>query len=139
VLILAALLLAAPYRVYVSEEASDDVAVIENDALVARIPVGKRPRGLKLGPGGKLYVAVSGSPRAGPGQREEDLPQPDREQDGIAVVDLARAQTVARLPGGPDPESFDLSPDGRLLYVSNEDAGALSVVDIAAARRWCAP
>src|SRR5262249_46566511 len=93
-----------------------------------------RPRGLKLGPGARLYVAVSGSPRAGPGQREEDLPPPDREQDGIAVVDLARGQAVARLPGGPDPESFDLSPDGRLLYVSNEDASALSVVDIAAAR-----
>src|SRR5205085_1429183 len=133
-LLLAALLLASPHRVYVSNEASDDVAVIENDAVVARIPVGKRPRGIRLGPGGKLYVAVSGSPRAGPGQREEDLPPPDRAQDGIAVVDLARGAAVGRLPGGPDPESFDLSPDGRFLYVSNEDAAALSVVDIEAAR-----
>src|ERR1700682_3623573 len=133
-LVLAALLLAVPHRVYTSNEASDDVAVIENDALVARIAVGKRPRGLKLGPGGKLYVAVSGSPRGGPGQRDEDLPAPDRAKDGIAVVDLATGQMVGRLPGGPDPESFDLSPDGKLLYVSNEDAAALSVVDIAARR-----
>ena len=132
--ILAALLLASPYRVYVSNEASDDVAVIENDAVVARIPVGKRPRGIRLGPGGKLYVAVSGSPRGGPGQRDEDLPPPDRAQDGIAVVDLARGVAVGRLPGGPDPESFDLSPDGRFLYISNEDAAALSVVDIPAGR-----
>jgi len=88
-LLFAALLLAVPHRVYTSNEASDDVAVIEDDALVARIPVGKRPRGLKLGPGGKLYVAVSGSPRGGPGQRDEDLPPADRAQDGIAVVDLA--------------------------------------------------
>src|SRR5256886_2278706 len=133
-LLLAALLLAAPHRVCASNEASDDVAVIQDDALVARIAVGKRPRGLKLGPGGKLYVAVSGSPRGGPGQRDEDLPPPDRKEDGIAVVDLALGKTVARLPGGPDPESFDLTPDGRLLFVSNEDAAALSVVDIAAAR-----
>src|SRR5205085_92908 len=132
VLLLAALLLAAPYRVYVSNEASGDVAVIENDALVARIPVGTRPRGLRIGPGNKLYVAVSGSPRGGPGQRDEDLPPPDRAQDGIAVVDLARRETIGRLPGGPDPESFDLSPDGKLLYVSNEDTAALSVVDIEA-------
>src|SRR5438445_11108619 len=132
--ILAALLLASPYRVYVSNEASDDVAVIENDALVARIPVGKRPRGIRLGPGGKLYVAVSGSPRGGPGQRDEDLPPPDRAQDGIAVVDLRSGEVTGRLPGGPDPESFDLSADGKLLYVSNEDASALSVVDIEAAR-----
>src|SRR5947208_548428 len=133
-LLLAALLLAAPHRVYTSNEASDDVAVIEDDALVARIPVGKRPRGLKLGPGGKLYVAVSGSPRGGPGQRDEDLPPADRAQDGIAVVDLALGKVVGRLPGGPDPESFDLSPDGKLLYVSNEDAAALTVVDIKASR-----
>ena len=132
--ILAALLLALPHRVYVSNEASDDVSVIENDAVVARIAVGKRPRGIKLGPGGKLYVAVSGSPRAGPGQREEDLPPADRAQDGIAVVDLGRGEVTGRLPGGPDPESFDLSADGKLLYVSNEDASALTVVDIKASR-----
>src|SRR3954469_13992056 len=131
VLLVVAVLLAAP-RVYVSNEASGDVAVIENDALVARIAVGKRPRGIKPGPDGRLYVAVSGSPRGGPGQRDEDLPPPDRAQDGIAVIDLARASVVARLPGGPDPESFDLSPDGRFLYVSNEDAAALSVVDVEA-------
>src|SRR5438445_10108738 len=35
VLILATLLLALPHRVYVSNEASDDVSVIENDAVVA--------------------------------------------------------------------------------------------------------
>jgi YVTN family beta-propeller protein len=133
-LLLAAVLLAAPHRVYVSNEVSDDVAVIENDALLARIAVGKRPRGMKIGPGGKLYVAVSGSPRSGPGQDERDLPPPDRAQDGIAVVDLALGRVVGRLPGGPDPESFDLSPDGKLLYVSNEDAATLSVVDIAAGR-----
>ena len=112
------------YRVYVSNEASDDVAVLENDEPVARIAVGKRPRGLKLGPDGRLYVAVSGSPRAGPGMRDEDLPPPDRAQDGIAVVDLTRGNAVTRLPGGPDPESFDLS----------RDASALSVVEIATAR-----
>ena len=33
-LLLVAVLLAAPHRVYVSDEVSDDVAVIENDALV---------------------------------------------------------------------------------------------------------
>ena len=132
-LLLSILLLADPVRVYVSNEGSGDVSVIEDDAVVARIPVGTRPRGIKLREG-KLYVAVSGSPRGGPNQREEDLPPPDRARDGIAVVDVARRAVVARLPGGPDPESFDLSADGKLLFVSNEDASALSVVDIAAAK-----
>src|SRR6185312_6998066 len=35
----------APYRVYVSNEASGDVSVIEGDKEIARIPVGVRPRG----------------------------------------------------------------------------------------------
>lgn len=127
-------LLCAPYRVFVSNEGSGDVTVIEGEAPVARIAVGRRPRGIKLGPDGRLYVAVSGSPRAGPNTRDEDLPPPDRAEDGIAVVDLDHGNRVSRLPGGPDPESFDLSRDGKLLFVSNEDAAALSVVEIEAAR-----
>jgi YVTN family beta-propeller protein len=122
-----------PYRVYVSNEASGDVSVIENDSEIARIKVGVRPRGIKLRDG-KLYVAVSGSPRGGPNVREQDLPPPDRAQDGIAVIDLLHGNAVSRLPGGPDPESFDISRDGKLLFVSNEDAAALSVVDIAAGK-----
>src|SRR5467141_3246788 len=90
-LLLAALLLAVPHRVYASNEASDDVAVIEDDALVARIPVGKRPRGLKLGPGGKLYVAVSGSPLRGPGHRDGDLSPAERAPGGMAGVAVARS------------------------------------------------
>jgi YVTN family beta-propeller protein len=125
------LVLAAAFRVYVSNEASDDVSVIENDHEIARIAVGKRPRGIKLGVDGKLYVAVSGSPRAGPGQDESQLPPADRKQDGIAVVDVQQGKVVARLPGGPDPEAFDLR--GPTLFVSNEDASMLSFVDLARA------
>src|SRR3982751_5980717 len=77
VLLAVAVLLAAP-RVYVGNEASGDVAVIENDALVASIAVGKRPRGIKLGPDGRLYVAVSGSPRGGPGRRGAEVAPPAR-------------------------------------------------------------
>jgi hypothetical protein len=38
---------------------------------------------------------------------------------------------VARtLKAGSDPETFVLSPDGRTLFVSNEDAGAISAVPV---------
>ena len=38
------------------------------------------------------------------------------------------------LPGGSDPETFDISRDGSTLFVSNEDAGTASIVDIASGK-----
>src|SRR4029450_10800720 len=32
---------------------------------------------------------------------------------------------------GQDPESFDISPDGTKVYVSNEDAAEMSILDLA--------
>ena len=34
------------------------------------------------------------------------------------------------LPSGQDPESFDLSRDGKTLYVSNEETAEMSVLDL---------
>lgn len=121
-------------RVYVSNEDGDSISVIDGktEAVVATIPVGKRPRGMRLSPDGRtLYVALSGSPKAGPGVDESKLPPPDRAADGIGVVDLATQKLVRVLPSGADPEAFDLTPDGKTLYVSNEDTGQTSVVDVA--------
>jgi YVTN family beta-propeller protein len=41
---------------------------------------------------------------------------------------------VQTLPGGRDPEAFDISPDGTKLYVSNEETAELSVLDIEAGK-----
>jgi YVTN family beta-propeller protein len=38
---------------------------------------------------------------------------------------------VRTITGGSDPENFDISKDGTQLYVSNEDAALVSVVDLA--------
>ena len=124
-------------RVYVSAEQSDEVVVVDPQAarVVARIPVGKRPRGLKLSRDGKqLYVAESGSPRAGPNVDESKLPPADRAADGIGVVELTSAKRVRSLPGGQDPETFDLTPDGRALYISNEETAELSRLDLASGK-----
>ncbi len=128
---------AAGARVYVSTEDAGDIAVIDasSEKLVTRIHVGKRPRGIKLSHDGKLlYVAMSGSPRGGPGVDESKLPPPDRTADGIAVVDLARHKLIKTIASGQDPESFDLSPDGKRLFVSNEESAEMSVVDLQAGK-----
>jgi YVTN family beta-propeller protein len=124
-------------RVYVSAEQSGEVVVVDPQAarVVARIPVGKRPRGLKLSRDGKqLYVAKSGSPRGGPNIDESKLPPADRAADGIGVVELASAKLVRTLPGGQDPETFDFTPDGRALYIANEETAELSKLDVASGK-----
>lgn len=149
-----------PVRVFVSNEDSGEVSVVDaaRDVVVATIPVGRRPRGLRISPDGKLlYVAVSGAPKGGPpAQRRDEIaavpiratvrqapatpkvtpaehdearPEHDEAADGIAVVDLDRQAVVRTLRVGRDPEAFDLSPDGSTLYVSNEDSAQLTVVD----------
>lgn len=123
------------FTVYVSNEISGDVSVIDGDRLerIATIPVGKRPRGIHVSPDGRsVYVALSGSPPAPPGVDESTLPPPDKSADGIGVIGTAAAKLVRIIKCGSDPEQFDLSKDGSLLFVSNEDEGKLSVVDIAA-------
>jgi YVTN family beta-propeller protein len=119
-------------RLYVTNEESGDVAVLDTASLrvVTRIPVGKRPRGIKLSPDGRLlYVALSGSPRGGPGVDESKLPPADRSADGIGVIDLGSAKLLRVLPSGQDPEAFDISADGRRLFVSNEETAEMSVID----------
>jgi YVTN family beta-propeller protein len=119
--------------IYVSTEEGGEVVAIDpvKAVVVARIPVGKRPRGIKLSPDGKrLYVALSGSPRAAPGADESKLPPADRTADGVGVVDLETHKLVRTLGSGQDPESFDVSRDGKTLYVSNEDSAQMTVLDL---------
>ena len=119
--------------VYVSNETAGTIAFLDGStgAVEAQVPVGKRPRGVKLSrDGSRLFVALSGSPIAGPGVDESKLPPADRSADGIGVVNLASRKLVKIYPSGPDPEAFDVSPDGKTLYVSNEDTAAMAVVDL---------
>lgn len=119
-------------RVYVSNEDAGTVSVIDarTRQVVATIPVGKRPRGLRVTPDGEhLLVALSGSPKAPPGVDESTLPPPDRAADGIGVVDLARLELVRTLESGQDPESFDLVGDD-LVVVSNEETAEASLVEL---------
>ncbi len=124
---------AAATVLYVSDESGGDIAVIDpaSAQVVATIPVGKRPRGVKVSRDGKLlYVALSGSPNAGPGVDESKLPPADRSADGVGVVDLTTRKLLRILPSGQDPETFDLSADGKVLYVSNEETAELTALDL---------
>ena len=120
--------------VYVTNEGSGDLTVIDATAqsAVATIRLGKRPRGLKASPDHtRLYVALSGSPIAGPGVDEKTLPPADKSADGIGVFDLLQGKLLKVLPSGSDPETVAVSADGTQVFVANEDAALASIVDVA--------
>ena len=122
------------FRLYVTNEVSGDMTVIDSATynVIATVPLGKRPRGIHASPDRKtIYVALSGSPIAGPDVDESTLPPPDKSADGIGVFDTTQNKVVRVIKGGSDPENFDLSKDGTQLFISNEDEAAVSVVDVA--------
>jgi YVTN family beta-propeller protein len=138
----------AGYQIYVTNEHSGDVTVINGAdfKVTATIPVGKRPRGVHASPDGKsIYIALSGTPIEPPPQLDEhgnpilkknsgddddsDV-KADKAADGIGVVDVAQKRFVRKISAGSDPEEFALSKDGKQLYVSNEDVGTASVLNI---------
>jgi PQQ-dependent catabolism-associated beta-propeller protein len=99
---------------YVSSEKDDALTLIDTATLAVKgtIKTCKRARHIQRMPDGKLMVACTDS-------------------NAADIIDPATGKSVRRLPLGDEPEAFDLSPDGKTLYVSNEDEGEASFVDAA--------
>ena len=92
---------------YVTNEVSGDLSVIDpaTHTTIATVPLGKRPRGIRVSPDRtQLYIALSGSPISPPGVDESKLPPPDRTADGIGVVDTKALMLRTILRGPQDPE-----------------------------------
>jgi len=141
---------AAGYQVYVTNEKSGDVTVINGGdfSVAATIPVGKRPRGIHPSPDGKtVYIALSGTPIETPPQIDangnpvfekkkggDDDAAADKAADGIGILNTAAKKLTGMLNAGSDPEEFALSKDGRHIYISNEDTKTASVISVAGAK-----
>ena len=120
-------------RIYVSDEVSGELTVIDATTMkqLEQVKIGTRPRGIHASPDGKtLYIALSGTPIGGPYVDEDKLPPSDHSKDGIGVFDIAQNKLLKIIPGGSDPENFDISKDGKKLFVSNEDQEAVSIIDV---------
>ena len=136
------------FRAYVTNEKSGELTVIDGKdyKVLATFPVGKRPRGLRASPDGKqLFVALSGTPISAPPKLDakgnpifikgkddddDDDKKADKSADGIGVVDLAQHRVLNKLKVGSDPEQLALSRDGTHLFVSNEDIGTATVLNV---------
>lgn len=122
--------------VYVTNEDGGTISIIStaSQRVVGEVRVGTRPRGIEVDDaGGLIYVALSGTPKCPPTTPDEECAkrEADESKDGIGVVDARERRLIRVLPGGSDPEEFDVDPTGGRLFVSSEDAGRLSVVDLA--------
>ena len=117
--------------VFVTNEFSGDLSIVNGATgqVLGTYPLGKRPRGIKLSPDGRVvYVALSGSPVAPPGTDERKLPPPDPSADGIGMFDVASRKLVGMIRGIANPEQLAVSRAG-LIYAGSEAAGAVVILD----------
>ncbi|WP_280151512.1 PQQ-dependent catabolism-associated beta-propeller protein [Piscinibacter sp. XHJ-5] len=118
VLMLAAAGASAQGTAYVSSEKDSALTLIDLATLAVKgtIATCKRARHVQLTADRKLMVACTDSNQAD-------------------VIDPASGKSLRRIPLGDEPEAFDVSPDGKTIYVSNEDAAEVSFVDAASGRK----
>jgi YVTN family beta-propeller protein len=103
-------------RLFVSMPGSNQVAVVDTNTwkVVTNIDTGARPVRLALQPDEKyLWVGTD-----------------EGAEGGVTVIDTAALKAVARVPTGAGHHEIALSGDNKFAYVTNGDAGTLSVVAV---------
>jgi len=121
-------------KLFVSAEDSGEVVVIDPKAgvVTGRVKVGHRPRGMRLSKDGRwLYVTLTGSPKIGPHGETTKATPGDRNRDGLAVVDTNDLNVAKVLKAGIDPIAVDLSPDGKMAFIANQESSQVTVVELA--------
>lgn len=134
--------IAAPAKVYVADEESDTVSVLDAASFskIATIAVGHGPHNIQVSPDGKLaWVTNDGEGRKKEeGQEHKGMPKGEHEamtdMGQVWVIDTATDQVVAKVPVGMHPAHVVLTPDGRFAYVTNGGENTVSVVDTEARR-----
>src|SRR3989475_7030620 len=98
----------AEVRVFVTNEKSDNVTVIDaaTRKVIQSIPVGKRPRGVAVSPDGRrVYVTNSNS-------------------DTLSVIDARSLAVLSTVPAGGEPEGGAPHRGGAAALGRNEDQAA---------------
>ncbi len=101
--------------VFISSEKDNAITVLDSKSLqqIALIKTCKRPRDMHITADRERLIVLCGD-------------------DGKAdIIDIAQKKVVDRLHLDAGAELFDLSPDGKTLYYTNEDDAQLAMVDLA--------
>lgn len=118
VLAMASAAVLAQGTAYVTSEKDNALTLIDLASLAVKgtIPTCKRARHIQLTPERQIMVACTDS-------------------NAADLIDPTTGKSLRRIALGDEPEAFDLSPDGKVIYVSNEDAGEASFIDAASGKK----
>ncbi|HSS50895.1 MAG TPA: hypothetical protein VLX28_18295, partial [Thermoanaerobaculia bacterium] len=108
-------------RLFVSMPASSRVAVVDGVSwqVSARLATPGRPGRIALQPDEELLWVTYGGEKG----------------DGVAVFDRSTLALAARFPIGAGPHEIAFSDDNRFAFVTNRQAGTVSVISMAARRK----
>ncbi|MDO3643623.1 alkaline phosphatase family protein [Mucilaginibacter sp. L3T2-6] len=125
---------------YVALAIPNQVAVVDIAAgkVLAKVPVGVCPYAIVISKDKRLaFVSNFGGPQARKGDRTEvsagtKVAVDDNSialRGSVTVIDIQSRKAVKQIATRIYPESMALSPDGSLLYVTDESGDGISVVD----------
>ena len=125
---------AAPGTVYVADEGSDTVSVLDGATFkrVATVAVGRSPHNVQVSPDGRsAWVTNEGASRKaeGHGSASGDEHGKGGERGELWAIDTGKRTIAAKVPVGRHPAHVVLTPDGRFAYVTNGGDSTVSIVD----------
>jgi len=120
----------------------NEVAVVDiaQGKVLSKIPVGVCPYAVVISKDKRFaFVSNFGGPHPKKGDRTEksagtDVAVDDRSvalRGSVTVIDIPFRKAIAEITTRIHPESMVLSPDGKLLYVTDESGDGISVIDAA--------
>lgn len=110
---------ASASRAFVTDSETSALQIVDLNrrSVVALVPTGRFPHGLRMSPDGR-EIAVA-----------------NVEDDSVSIVDPTAAKELVRIPVGKAPVQVAYTPDGKRLFVSLRDEDAVAVVDLASRRK----
>jgi YVTN family beta-propeller protein len=119
---------------------ANKVAVVDlsEGKMLTTIPVGVCPYAVTISKDKKIaFVSNFGGPHPSKGDRTETSAGTDVAVDeqsvalrgSVTVIDIRSRKKIAEIATRIHPESMTLSPDGKLLYVTDDSGDGISVVD----------
>lgn len=133
---------AAAGKVYVADEESSTVSVIDAASFkrIRSIPVGQGPHNVQVAPDGKLVWVTNNGERGKAAEKTAHQGMSKSEHGATAgggavwAIDTASDAVVAKVPVGKHPAHVVVASDGRYAYVTNGGENTVSVVDTSAQR-----